>query len=409
VSSALLSGTVLRWRWGAIATLGVAAGALAVPACSDEPGTSADAGSDRRLEASSLDAPFEAFVPDEPRVPPMLPSCLGDALPFLRSGEKSYVNVAMSPAEGGTPDGAPWVQSTGAFVVDFGSNGSSIDFGGFKGSVPPTPLSCNGDPKLPGASCAFPYFDFFGTWGTVYLSTADFSAIFSSIRQAGIVGTDFLSAFPVTMDHVARQLLRGSTSAFCTDPQLIAAGFVPLPTAGFYVHDTSKLRPLSDVVTTPDAGVQNFVVPNVPTVPIAVGGVNALAQLDTGFDDRLQRHSLNVNKAFLAALLQKDSDMLVRSEADDIFLTTCVDGFSQKAEAWILRKGTPVDFLSDGGVVGRRDFGNVVYVKDAPPEVKACGGIGTWTVPAAQVGASFMVDAYAVVFDPMTSRVWMPK
>jgi hypothetical protein len=34
---------------------------------------------------------------------------------------------------------------------------------------------------------------------------------------------------------------------------------------------------------------------------------------------------------------------------------------------------------------------------------------GAWTVPAAQMGASFLVDAQAVVFDPISSRVWLPK
>jgi hypothetical protein len=82
---------------------------------------------------------------------------------------------------------------------------------------------------------------------------------------------------------------------------------------------------------------------------------------------------------------------------------------SQKAAAYRLRKGTAVDFIAEGGVVGRHDEGNVVFVKDKIPEAEKCGGIDTWTVPAAQLGASFLVDAFSVVFDPFSSRVWIPK
>ena len=46
-------------------------------------------------------------------------------------------------------------------------------------------------------------------------------------------------------------------------------------------------------------------------------------------------------------------------------------------------------------------------LKDTPPGARQCGGIGTWSIPAAQVAASFHVDARRIVFDPYTSRVWM--
>ena len=55
------------------------------------------------------------------------------------------------------------------------------------------------------------------------------------------------------------------------------------------------------------------------------------------------------------------------------------------------------------------DTGELVFVKETLEEAKACGGIETWTVPAAQMGASFLVDAQAVVIDPFASRVWLPR
>jgi hypothetical protein len=36
----------------------------------------------------------------------------------------------------------------------------------------------------------------------------------------------------------------------------------------------------------------------------------------------------------------------------------------------------------------------------------ACGGIGTWAQPAAQLGASFFARA-ALVVDPFSARVWV--
>ncbi len=345
----------------------------------------------------------DVFVPGPVRKPPQIPSCLGDTRPLKSSGEKVYAAVNLSPPDAGQP-------VIGDFLLDLGSNGSSVDLaGGFKDSGAPS-TQCLGDAAVPGASCSFANFDFFGPWGTVYLSTADYGILFSSIRQSGIIGTDFLSNYPFTIDYLNSRVFRGSKTAFCSDAQLLGAGYSPIPTGGFYVNDTSKLRPLSDVLKAADAAsTAGFVVPNVPTVPITIGGVAALAQLDTGYDDRVNRHSLNINIALLNELRAKDLGLLERAPEADLFLTTCVPGLNQKAEAWRLRAGTPVNFVSEGGSVGRQDLGNLLFVKDATPEAARCGGIDTWTEPAAQMGASFLVDAYVVVFDPFTSRVWIPK
>lgn len=363
------------------------------------------------------DATVDAEPGEIVRKPPVLPTCLGDSIALRTAGEKAYVAVNMSPpgdagvtfdAGDASRDAAP--SSIGDFLIDFGANSSTIDLNGFKGSTPPTPSVCFGDASLPGASCSFPSFDFFGPWGTVSLSTADYGVLFSSFRQSGIIGTDFLANYPFTLDYENTRIWRGSKTAFCSDAQLLAAGFSPIPTGGFFVSDSSKLRPLSEVISTPDAATtKNFVVPNVPTVPVTIGGVSALTQLDTGYDDRVTRHSLNINQALLEQLRAKDPGMLTRSPDDDLFLTTCIGGLSQKAEAYTLRKGTAVDFIALGGQVGRHDIGNVVFVKEQSADAAKCGGIDTWTVPAAQMGASFLVDAFAVVFDPISSRVWIPK
>ncbi len=379
-----------------------------------EPPTPTEAGPKK-----PVDAGLDTATPEVPRQAPVLPSCLGETRPLRSAGAKAYVTVNMSPptdagagldaGDAARDTGPATTTSRGDFLVDFGANASSIDLGGFMGSTPPTPTNCFGDASVPGASCTFPHFDFFGPWGTVALSTADYGVLFSTYRQSGTIGTDFLANYPFTLDYENQRIWRGSKTAFCSDAQLLAAGFSPIPTGGFFVDDPSKLRPLSEVLVAPDAATtRGFVVPNVPTVPITIGGVSALTQLDTGYDDRVTRHSININQQLLEQLKLKDAGLLERVESADLFLTTCVPGLSQKAEAYRLRKGTAVDFIAQGGQVGRHDVGNFVFVKD-PTGAARCGGIDTWTVPAAQLGASFLYDSFAVVFDPITSRVWIPK
>ncbi len=66
-------------------------------------------------------------------------------------------------------------------------------------------------------------------------------------------------------------------------------------------------------------------------------------------------------------------------------------------------------FVTETGALIRSEPKAVLFVKHTPPAAKVCGGIGTWGVSAAQVGGSYIVDAKAVVFDPIKHRVWMPR
>lgn len=171
------------------------------------------------------------------------------------------------------------------------------------------------------------------------------------------------------------------------------AGLAPLDSKGFYAVSLSGLDPLSKVVS---GAAGNVTVPNVPTVPIEVGGAKGLVQLDTGFDDAFVPFSINVNEAFFA---QIPAGSLARDASRDQSLSTCA-GVSEPVEAYTLVAGKTA-------VLGARSFDKaVVFVKRTPPAATVCGGIGTWTVPAAQVGATFFAAFGTWVFDPVTSRVW---
>ncbi|MBS2014012.1 MAG: hypothetical protein JST00_14070 [Deltaproteobacteria bacterium] len=374
---------------------------LALSACGDddaEPTPSDDAAVDGgpRRDAPELETSSDAEAGTRP--PPTIPSCIGESRPMIKSGERTYAKVQMAKEAGAI---------AGDFLLDFGANGSTIDLGAF--DTKPAPTFCNGDAGAPGARCNFPDFDFFGPWGTVELVTADYSFLFNSVRQAGIIGTDFLAVYSFTLDYVNEKIWRSTKASFCTDAQLLAAGYAPIPTSGFYVNDTSKLRPLSEVITDPDASTANFTVPNVPTVPITIAGAAGLAQFDTGYDDRLYRHSININKPMLDKILATSPNAIERRPARDLYLTTCVPGLSQLGEAYLVVSGTEVNFLAEGGGIGRKDTASILFVKERLPAAERCGGIETWTVPAAQLGASFVVDAQAAMFDPFASRVWLPR
>ncbi len=358
------------------------------------------------------------------RPPPTLPTCIGTPLPLLQSGERTYVTINFT-GTGGQADLGPVDASIGSgdsidgsFLIDFGATQSTIDLGAFQPQKP-VPLSCQGDPSKLGAYCSFGAFDFFGSWGAVTLITEDYSFLYNSVRQAGILGTDFLSVFPFTLDYVGvqnggvsvynPQIWKSTTDAFCTDGELIGAGYTPLPTDGFYTNDFKNLRPLSDVLVSSDpTKTDHLTVPNVPTVPVTIVGIHALAQLDTGYDDRIYRHSINVNQALLDLLLKQSPVQITRDMTKDLYLTTCVPGLSQAGEAYLFNASDEVDFLTATGTVGRRDNGYILFVKQTIEAATACGGIETWTVPAAQFGASFLVDAQAAMFDPKSSRVWLP-
>lgn len=274
------------------------------------------------------------------------------------------------------------VGQKGAFLVDLATTTSTIDLSAF--ATKPASTGC--DATQLGQSCTFATFEFFGSWAPAYFVTASHQG-----GQAGIIGTDFLSASPFTLDYAKKTIARAKT--LCDDATLKGAGLAPLDSKGFYATAISGLDPLSKVVS---GAPSNVTVPNLPTVPVTIAGAKGLVQLDTGFDDAVVPFSINVNEAFFAQIA---AGSLVRDAGRDLSLSTCV-GVSEAVEAYSLATGKAV-------VLGARSFDKaVVFVKRTPPAAKSCGGIGTWTVPAAQVGATFFAAFGTWVFDPVTSRVW---
>jgi hypothetical protein len=82
---------------------------------------------------------------------------------------------------------------------------------------------------------------------------------------------------------------------------------------------------------------------------------------------------------------------------------------NEKLTGYKVQEGQDLELVGEGGAVARRARVEAVYLKSRSAETFRCGGVSTWTVPAAQVGASFFIDAQALVVDPASSRVWIPK
>jgi hypothetical protein len=290
----------------------------------------------------------------------------------------------------------------GMFLLDYGANVSSIDLKAMPG-VKPAADSCN--PLVPGTQCAFDDFYFLSGLGRAYLLTADYSGLLLDFRQAGIIGTDFLSESAYTLRFKEGSLSSAGRDGFCSPGTLAAAGFSPLSAAGYFSHDVSDLLPLS-AINEHYSGTLS--VPNVPAVPVRVAGVDAVAQIDTGYSDYISRHSININPALYARIAAAAPGALERWQANDKTLSTCVPGIFETAQAYRLVSGA-VEFIAADGSAARAFKSAVVFVKRTPPGALVCGGIATHTSPSAQLGGSFMADMGTVIFDPFTSTVWVPR
>ena len=331
---------------------------------------------------ASADSVAEGVTqPDELRSKD-LPACLGPGQPISLFQNLPFVDVTVAGA-------------TGPFLVDFATTGSAIDVLAF----PAPGLKAARCPL--GASCAFDGFTFFGGWGTVTLVSEELDYPGAALHQAGILGTDFLAANVFTLDYERRQIRRSNGGA-CDDATLTHAGLRALSTKGFYGLGSAERKPMSDVLASAGVGP----VPNVPTVPVRVAGVTAIAQLDTGFADVRVPHSVNINAAFFDAIRARSPDSIVRDAASDLSLTTCA-GVAESVEAWRMAPGNSFELVDESGRAARAEPAAVLFVKRTPAAALRCGGIGTWTAPAAQVATSFYVDAGAMVFDPFAERVWI--
>ena len=306
--------------------------------------------------------------------PAGVPACLGESRSLILSNGMPYIPVRVQGR-------------TGFFVVDLGADGSSISPTTFLGDgVNPAPMA--------GSSNLFAGVDFFGAQPPLRLSVQDQSYIRGIVPQAGLIGTDLLRDHGVTLDYANAVIHRAAPEQFCGEEALRRAGFLQLTSRGYFGQNPQTLT--CPVAPRP--------CPNIPTIPVRIGTVLAVAQVDTGYADSQSPPSMNINQA-LFQKLQAAGVALQAVEGPSLQLTTCVRGQTEAVKRYRLAGDTTVDLVGDGGQAVRRLNGVTLFVKNSPAAVRVCGGIGTWSQPAAQLGASFVNDGTLVV-DPMGQRLW---
>ena len=251
----------------------------------------------------------------------------------------------------------------GRFLLDYGATRSSLSAGAFAataGAVRAAAIS------LPG----------FGQ-GAFDLKRYG-ESLQAKQRQLGIIGTDFLSL--LTAQFTGRAVFLSAQP--CPSAGLRARGLVPIAQDGFFSSNPSTIR----------RGL-----PNVPVVYVSLGGIRAWAQIDTGYANSVYSHSVDINQALYQRLVESGAKL---RRLADVGVWTC-EGHESR----------PVYAVSDGALTIENEQARPILrtarfhliVKPA----NGCGGIGTMSAPAAQLGASFLQIFGTVVFDPKSGTVWL--
>jgi hypothetical protein len=269
----------------------------------------------------------------------------------------------------GVPNGtSPYIEltadaATGPFLLDYGATRSSLSaeaFGGAEGSPRRASIS------LPG------------------IEQGDFHlARYGLLRQPekgqlGVIGANLLSRLTVQLTANAAYL--GVQP--CRRETLIARGLVPISQDGFFSSEPPTTRTR---------------LPNVPVVFVRLGDVRAFAQIDTGYEDAVYAHSVDINQALFDRLVQSGIKL---DKAGDVDIWTC-DGRERRPRYAVRDRALGVEDEQSKTIAQIDDFHLIVK----PPD--ACGGIADMTEPAAQLGASFLRLFGTVVFDPKNGTVWL--
>jgi hypothetical protein len=118
--------------------------------------------------------------------------------------------------------------------------------------------------------------------------------------QIGVIGTDLLSSLTVELNGNAAFL--GEQG--CQPEQLRAQHLIPIAQKGLFSSRPSEEREL----------------PNVPIVFVRLGEIRTWAQIDTGYEDLVYAHSVDINEAFFEQLRKSKAEL---THIGDIEMYTC--------------------------------------------------------------------------------------
>ena len=264
---------------------------------------------------------------------------------------------------------APYVRlsadgKAGNFLLDWGSTGSSLSAEAFPAPPNTFKIVRLTLPTFPSGSFALRHHPAIST---------------PRGGRLGIIGTDFLSKMSA---HLSYGLLRDAVRLGpgpCDATALQSLGFVPIPQVAF------------------SATGGNGIGPNVPVLPVSIAGIAVPAQIDSGYDDTLLKHSIDINEAFQRKLLAAGIKL---ARASDIEVATC----SGRERRQVL---TAPGFAM---IIGTDPTKPIRTIKRFSLLVKprnGCGGIADMNEPAAQLGASFLKSLSPLVIDGKSATVWL--
>jgi hypothetical protein len=287
-----------------------------------------------------------------PREPQALCGGRRYALDAVANGVSPYVRLSA--------DGV-----SGEFLIDYGATRSSLSAGVFKG---PEGSVRNAALSLPGVAAA------------PFILFAYDMPLTPSGGQLGVIGTDLLSRLSV--QFAGASVFVGAEP--CRPEALRARGYAAISQRGFFAAD-------------PQLNDDHH--PNVPVVFIGLGGVRAPAQVDTGYDDIVYTHSVDVNQPLFNQLLESG---VVMDHIADINIATCA-GAETRGVYRVQDRALAIETEQGATIVNIETFHLILK------HANACGCIGALNAPAAQLGASFLKAFGAIVFDPQSATLWIEK
>jgi hypothetical protein len=251
----------------------------------------------------------------------------------------------------------------GQFLLDYGATGSSLSTNAFGGT---DRLIRHADLSLPGVrdgSFTLRHFD---------------NPLKPVGRQLGVVGTDILSLLTVQMTE--NTVFVGAQP--CDSNALRARGLVPIAQRDFFSSDPSMIDGKH---------------PNVPVVFLRLGEVRTWAQIDTGYDDVVYEHSIDINEALFQRLV---TEGMTLDHLANINVSTC-EGVESRHVYTVKDRSILIETDDSTPIMRIGTF--YLILKPA----NGCGGIGAMSIPAAQLGASFLRTFRTIVFDPQLGTVWL--
>lgn len=198
--------------------------------------------------------------------------------------------------------------------------------------------------------------------------------------QLGLVGTDFLAQMSATLTYEPRGGSVRLAAKPCDGPRLAADGFVPVRQRGHFSADPKR-------VSAP---------PNIPVLFVRLGPITVPAQIDSGYEDTLWPHAIDINEALYRSLVDAGVQLTAVGSGG---VATCAGRETRQ----VLRAEAPLVIVSDDGAVIRKIPDHNLFRKTP----NACGGIASMDTPAAQLGASFLRTLGTVVIDGKSETVWV--